>query len=313
MSIKKQLQKITILNSIYTKWKWRERKTSYGSDYPDQTFFVIRRAYCKVGLFSYVMTNMGLTDYALKKGYIPVIDMQNGRNTYLSEEKVGKENSWEYFFKQPAGYTLQDIKKAQNVILSDGLITDRNHYPDFEIVKDEAKFEYWHAFFGQHLKIADSVWVEFEKTRDALFKGRKMLGILARGTDYVAARPKGHPIQPEPCQIIAKAEEILEKYSCDGIYLATEDQDIYERLQEAFGERMCALPVHRYRSSGNENINDLRGCEDQEKSGREYLISMLLLSDCSCLLAGNVGGTHGAMLMSRGYEYRYVFDLGMYQ
>ena len=127
MSIKKQLQKITILNSIYTKWKWRERKTSYGSDYPDQTFFVIRRAYCKVGLFSYVMTNMGLTDYALKKGYIPVIDMQNGRNTYLSEERVGKENAWEYFFKQPAGYTLQDIKKAQNVILSDGLITDRNH------------------------------------------------------------------------------------------------------------------------------------------------------------------------------------------
>ena len=40
---------------------------------------------------------------------------------------------------------------------------------------------------------------------------------------------------------------------------------------------------------------------------------MLLLSDCSCLLAGNVGGAHGAMLMSRGYEYRYVFDLGMYQ
>ena len=63
-----------------------------------------------------------------------------------------------------------------------------------------------------------------------------MLGILARGTDYVAARPKGHPIQPEPCQIIAKAEEILEKYSCDGIYLATEDQDIYERLQEAFAK-----------------------------------------------------------------------------
>ena len=80
MSIKKQLQKITILNSIYTKWKWRERRTSYGSDYPEQTFFVIRRAYCKVGLFSYVMTNMGLTDYALKKGYIPVIDMQNGRS-----------------------------------------------------------------------------------------------------------------------------------------------------------------------------------------------------------------------------------------
>ena len=39
---------------------------------------------------------------------------------------------------------------------------------------------------------------------------------------------------------------------------------------------------------------------------------MMLLAECSCLVAGNVGGTHGALLMSKGYEYRYIFNLGNY-
>ena len=40
---------------------------------------------------------------------------------------------------------------------------------------------------------------------------------------------------------------------------------------------------------------------------------LMLLAGCDCLAAGDVGGTHGALLMSRGYEYCYIFDLGKYQ
>ena len=67
----------------------------------------------------------GACAYAVKQGYIPVIDMQNGRNTYLEEGKVGRENAWEYYFEQPCGYRLADIRDAKNVILSDGLITEK--------------------------------------------------------------------------------------------------------------------------------------------------------------------------------------------
>ena len=38
----------------------------------------------------------------------------------------------------------------------------------------------------------------------------------------------------------------------------------------------------------------------------------MLLARCDCLVAGSVGGTYGALLMSKGYDYEYVYDLGVY-
>lgn len=312
MGIKRIFQKITPLDRVYTSWKWREKKVSYGEAYPEKTFFVIRRAYCKVGLFSHVMTNMGLVDHAVSKGYIPVIDMQNGRNTYLEEDKVGKENAWEYYFRQPCGYGLEDIAHAKNVILSSGLITSANRYPDFRIVQDQGQLDYWRRVFQKWFRITDEIQEELQKRKDRLFSDRKVLGILARGTDYKASRPKGHPIQPTIQQIIAKAKEMLQTYSCEMIYLATEDADIYEALKSVFGEQLKASDQKRYRTGANQNINDLREDGSRYRSGREYLLSMMLLAQCNCLLAGNVGGTHGVLLMTNGFEGQYIFDLGMY-
>ena len=313
MGVKQRLQSITVLDRIYTRWKWRERKVSYGNMYSNRVFFVIRRAYCKVGLFSHVMTNMGLVDYAIKQGYIPVIDMQNGRNTCLEDSKVGKENAWEYFFEQPCGYSLEDIKKARNVILSDGLITHRNVYPDFRIVDDEIMFAYWRKVFQQYFRISTDIQKEFEGLWSEMIGDSKVLGILARGTDYVSAKPKGHPVQPTAGQIIEKATEVMDKFSCDRIYLATEDAEIYDKLKEAFGNRMIAIETERYTTSGEQNINDLGKERDKFIKGKEYLLSMMLLASCDCLVAGNVGGTHGVLLMSKGFKYRYIFDLGKYE
>lgn len=313
MGIKQKLQSIEVLTKLYTKWKWRERKVSYGEKYPDKTFFVIRRAYCRVGLFSYVMTNMGLVDYAVKKGYIPIIDMQNSRNTYLNNDKVGKENAWEYFFKQPCGYSLKHIDNAKNVILSSGLITKKNNYPDSGIIEDKDRFVYWHDVFNKYFNITDEIITEFQELRKELLGEGKILGILARGTDYVSLKPKGHPVQPTAEQIIEKAREVIKAYSCDKIYLATEDADIYDKLKQTFGKTLVALDTKRYTTSGEQNINDFREKEDNYLNGKEYLMSMMLLADCDCFVAGNVGGTYGALLMSKGYEYSYIFNLGQYE
>ncbi len=312
MGVKQTLQSITILDRAYTKWKWRERRISRGDMYPDTTFFVVRRAYCKVGLFSYVMTNMGLVDHAIGQGYIPVIDMQNGRNTYLEEDKVGRENAWEYYFKQPCGYSLEDIGKAKNIILSDGLITDANNYPDFRIVDDLENFSHWHAVFEKYLKVNDEINREFDILKRKYLGDSKVLGILARGTDYVSSEPPGHPVQPTASQIIEKAREVMKKYSCGKIYLATEDADIYSELKNAFGDQLVAPATERYTTKEGQNINDFRKDHDKRLKGKEYLLSILLLSACDCLIAGNVGGTHGAMLMSKGYEYQHIFRLGKY-
>lgn len=287
---------------------------SWGNAYQDKTFFVIRRADCKVGLFSYVMTNMGMADYALKKGYIPVIDMQNSSNNYLEEEKRGMENAWEYYFKQPCGYSLTDIQDAQNVILSNGIITENVNYPDFRIVGDRRQFYYWHVFFQKYLRVADDVATEYKKRREIFLGNEKVLGFLARGTDYVASKPKGHPIQPTAEHIIAKSREIMDRFCCKRIYLVTEDAIIYEKMRCAFGETLITPEMKRYVITDRKNINDLVKDNGKTKSenGREYLLSIMLLAGCDCFVAGNTGGTHGALLMNTKYEYKYIFQLGTY-
>ena len=106
---------------------------------------------------------------------------------------------------------------------------------------------------------------------------------------------------------------MAENYSCNQVYLATEDADIYDKLKKAFGKMLTAPDTKRYTTKENQNINDLEAKEDKYLKGKEYLLSMMILSGCDCFVAGNVGGTHGAMLMSRGYEYCYIFNLGKYE
>lgn len=312
--IKNFFQNIQWINSIYIKWKWKERMVSYGKENPDKTFFVVRRAACKVGLFSYVMTNMGLVHYAIQKGYIPVIDMQNVENTYLEPEKIGKENAWEFYFKQPMGYDLTHIAKSKKIILSSGLITKENYFPDMSIAYDKKTLNEWKKVFQKYLRINESLLAEFECERKKMFGDLRVIGVLARGTDYINARPPKHPVQPTIQQIIEKTEESFNKNKCQIIYLATEDQSIFLKLKKRFGDKLVSIETNRYSTIGNENINDVQNDRDESRylRGKKYLLSIWLLSQCDCLVAGNVGGTQGALLMNTSYEDNYIFNLGVY-
>lgn len=305
---------IPAVDNLYVKWKWRERRVTLGKENPDKTFYVIRRATCKVGLFSYVMTNMGLVKLALKNGYIPVIDMQGNANTYLENGEIGRVNAWEFFFEQPCGFSLKDISNSKNVVLSNGLITKKSIYPGKEITENRELYAEWRALFAKYLRVQGDISGEVDILYNKLFEGRRVLGVLCRGTDYINNRPKNHPVQPEPGEVIKKAVEVMEQYSCELLYLATEDEGIYQKFKVEFGEILRVTQAKRCDKSGNANINDIGYQRDRDRylKGKEYLENILLLAKCNCLVAGSVGGTYGALLMSKGYEYEYVYDLGIY-
>lgn len=315
MGIKNKIQSISFINEPYTRWKWRERKVSYGEENPDKTFFVIRRATCKVGLFSYVMTNMGLVRYAAERGYIPVIDMQSNQNTYLEEGQIGKENAWEFYFEQPCGYGLSDIARSKNVILSCGLIDENSVFPGKETAWEEALCKEWRSVFSRYFIVKEEIQREAKALYRQMFGTEKTVGVLARGTDYVNNRPKNHPVQPDAAAMIRDVKAVLEKHGCSRVYLATEDEDIYRQFRTAFGDRLKVTDAKRCRDTRDANINDISYEREQDKylKGKEYLINIVLLSMCDCLIAGNVGGTLGALLMSDGFEYRHVYNLGVYE
>lgn len=108
-----------------TDTNWDEHYIKRG-DPTKPTYYVIRRRYEGTGLFARYIHYAGHIRRALSKGWLPVVDMQNYPNPYLSPEKFGKENSWEYYFEQPLRIGLEQAYGGENVILSAPKIFRRN-------------------------------------------------------------------------------------------------------------------------------------------------------------------------------------------
>ena len=113
------------VNLIRTSY-YKEKRKSYGTENEDKTFYVIRRmdSYIGCGLFSHVITTVGRIKYALDHNMIPVVDMMNYPNLYISKKELHKINPWEYYFEQPEGYTMEDVQHSKNVVLGDGSIIE---------------------------------------------------------------------------------------------------------------------------------------------------------------------------------------------
>lgn len=313
MKVKQLIQNIDFINHAYTNFKWRERKLSYGHENKEKRFYVVRRAYAKVGLFSLVLTNLGYIKYALEQGYTPVVDMRN-YGQYYQGSNMKTQNMWEYYFKQPCGYSVEDISKSKSVVIGNGIISGEIKYPNDDLAYDDEKLAYWKAVAKGYLIVKDEIVKEADALAKDMFWGSRILGVLARGTDYINARPLNHPVQPMPEQLMEKIDEVLIEKKCDKIYLATEDKIFFEKFKDRYGDKIVAMDVERHATKGNENINDLRRQQkkDDYTMAREYLINILLLSKCNCLVAGNTSGSLGALLLNEEYEYKYIFNLGVY-
>lgn len=318
-SIKKALQKIPFVNRAVIRYKETEKHVSYGSENADKTFFVIRRNAPNAGLYSFVLTNLGWIRYAVSRGYIPVIDMQSFYNTYLMHEQVGVTNSWEYYFEQPGGYSLCDIARSKNVILSS--INAPEEAPLTGIEKDLVSIEMWRDLAARYLSFSQPVKTEIERQCRILFAGKRVLGVLCRGTDYIGTRPAQHPIQPTADMVIEKADQLKEALCCDLIYLATEDDSILRAFKEYFRGELRFYEEKRYEDTGSQNINELSDYMNDQSSdpraahyqkGFDYAVTIGILAECNGLVAGRVSGSYGALLQGKHYEETYLFDLGLY-
>ena len=52
--------------------------------------------------------------------------------------------------------------------------------------------------------------------------------------------------------------------------------------------------------------------DDALNRGMEYLISVLLATNCDYFIGGRNAGTMAALIMAGEYEQEYIFDLGRY-
>lgn len=290
-------------NGYMRKSFWRNKK-------PDTRFYIIRRKGDSAGLFSYVLTVLEKFAFCEENGFVPVVDMQHTRNTYLYKREVGIVNSWEYYFKQPAGYGLKDIRKCKNVYFSDVKIKGLVGSSCF---RDKEELEKWSNLYKKYVVLNNVTKEHIEDVYKQLFNASdRVLGVLCRGTDY-NNKPHLHPIQPEPQRVIEDAWEQLTRGGYNKVFLATEDTEIYELFRKSFGEKMVAVDCIRY--VGKEEITTRENTRKNDKyiQGLDYITTIYLLAKCTGILAGYTNGALAAVLINADkYEYMHIYSLGFY-
>ena len=241
--------------------------------------------------------------------------MQNYPNAYLEPELLGKVNAWEYYFCQPLNINLETAYNGANVILSSDVIPDfPNGNSDFYANKNGILTEWRMLVKLGLLRVQPKLYEEILNLRQKFFApNERILGVLMRGTDYVARRPQGHPIQPPIEYALTKVVEKLNEWHCNKIFLATEDKSILQIFKNVF-KNICVTIDREYLNYDRPLlIKDFH--IDRENDyyllGKEYLTQMVILSTCNCLVAGRTSGTIGVTMMGN-FENIYTFNLGKY-
>lgn len=310
------VQPLRMIKRKMVEFKMREVKKSFGSDNPEKQIYVIRRSDANCGLFSYFITVMGHLKVVDEKGYVPFVDMQNYKNTYLYQNEIGKVNSWEYYFESVSDINIEEVYRSKSVILSDsGIPKEIPEGTISSLNNEDGVMDKWRILYKKYIHIKPEVKTKMDTERAQLIhSGERILGVICRGTDYTKFKPVGHWVQPETSVIIEKAKKCLNEWNCDKIFLATEDIDVYKKFQKSFPGKVIVNSKQWIQYDGKQGINNYGSIRDNDKmlQGLEYLTTIYILSKCNCLIGGRAGGTVGAMVMSDGYEKQYFWDLGKY-
>ena len=317
-----------------------EHLKHFGKDFPDKVFYVIRKQGNGNGLFGHFSSTLDHVAYALIKGYIPVINMENYK-IFCNEKKAidvdGKKtlNAWEYYFEQPCGYSLKDIRNAKNVILADmrypyspatiaglgisfvgGMIPDNTHIPN--PFGGKANVQKYYEFVSQYLKLNSKTTEHVEREKDKLFGSKKnILGCSVRGSDYHAKFGANHFAQPTVEQMFQKIQEVCQTEKFDYIFVCTEEQETIDMFCKFFPqEKIIFLERERVRGYKEQQgtVIDavVKMSSSLYKNALDYLTEMYLLSQCDGTITSKCGGNKWAMgLNNNKYRFSFIFDLGV--
>jgi len=241
---------------------------SFGNRYPTKIFYIIQRS-PGGGMFSnlnYVLHHLLIAE---KFKFIPVVDMENYFTLYNEKNSInGTNNSWNYYFESVSKYTLKEVYKSKNVIISDGKTGGNIFFDGFEKLTSEHK-----KIFNKYIKIKKNLINEKKEFVNKNFKNLKILGVHFRGTDY--KNRERHPYPATKKQITEIIDNLNTKYKYDKIFLATEELSYLEYFKKKYPNLIYSSKIFTNKKQifFEKFTNNIR-----YKIGKENIIDMLLLS-----------------------------------
>lgn len=176
--------------------------------------------------------------------------------------------------------------------------------------------DFWHNMAFKYIPIKKEIIKESCKIMKKLFKNsNNILGVLARGTDYIASKPKNHYIPPKIKFVFRDIKEMNIKNKYDLIFLTTEDEKIRKKFIKEFGNK---LKYFKSNKSVNYNYKKKlflafnKNIKGDLYFMKIYLINIIILSKCKDILCARTGGSTGAFILTEGFRNSKVYFLGRY-
>ena len=126
------------------------------------------------------------------------------------------KNAWNYYFKNLNKFTLNEVYKSKNVLITDNKFF---HFFSYNIDKDIelSKLLRNEIIINKYLQKS---YLKILKK----FDNENVLGIHFRGTSY--KRSPGHPLPATKKQILKIIKNLISKEKYDKIFLVTEEKKI---------------------------------------------------------------------------------------
>lgn len=291
-----------------------QKKVTYGNKNADKTIYIVKPDYQDgvEGLLSLIHKQVLYIDQAKKRGFIPYVDWKNFKTQYYD----GKNNAWNYFFKQPSDITEKDVYESKNVYLSGWTYKNINAVGLFEedIFFDKILEDKSYEILKNNLVFNDEIVNAVEEEARQLDIDN-CIGVYVRGTDYVKLRPSGEYVQPSIEQVSKQITRFIDKYQAP-IFLVTEDGEIYDALVNKFGKyiRIVSYDTFIRNYNGKEVLSKSNVLEEDKKQrGQKYLVKMMLLARCKYLISSITQGSKFSYALNGGkYQDEYIFNLGLY-
>lgn len=277
-----------------------EKIMKYGDLNSDVTFYVISNL--SGGLASQYDAALGYIDRAIKKEYIPVIDLQDSLNDCLKDKEREEKNPWNYYFEQPVidsfqrKYTLEEVYKSSRVIHCSSLHTVYKRVNKKSIHK--------RFLLSKNIKIIEPQYSFIKQIYENLFKDTvgDMVGVYYRGTDYKTVgdwKPVGHAKVPRIEMFCDALEMDLKKWNCNSVFFVTEEQEALEYFLQRFPDTKYVKKERFYNFAYGKTIAEqVPKCTSRFKNNLLYLTDIFILSKCQYL----VGTVNSGLLMAMNWN-----------
>ena len=199
-------------------------------------------------------------------------------------------NIFEYYFQQPAEITIDEVSKASNVI-SRSSNDIRFMRKDYSQISDyyEWNQEYFQelaAMQRKYIHLKNNVEERMTADIDSMGLTGRTIGVHIRRL-MLQYHVKDHPVAVDLDDFVNAVKKLIETGRYDQIFLATEEMESLERMQQEFGDRLVY-----YKDIYRNNIGDTYRSAVSDRKEHHYLLGYEVLRDvytlanCQALVAG---------------------------